>query len=342
MDSLVEGTLEWAPLCEDDLVALAELRQAIEYLDDPVGRLGLEDLFEQFGEPGAEPATNAVVGRDKGGTIVAYGWNLVRGLETAEPRVWLDGGVHPAWRHKHIGTRIVEWQLDRAREWHAEVLAADPSAGDVLWMGAHVDVKNVARRRILDERGFTPYRWYFDMHCSLIDDAGDPAPEPPLPSLGPVQLRPYHPSLGEAVRLAHNEAFATTPGAHRVGRRAWEHSLARSAARPEWSWVATEGDVVVGYAMNSAYVADWEPQGFSEGWTDRLGVRPAWRGRGIGPALLVASMHSFRQAGLQAAGLGVDTDRPDGAVRHFERIGYVRDDMVVLMVCEFPAVVATQ
>ena len=336
MDSLVEGSLEWTPLVEDDLVELGELRQAIEYFDDPLERFTLEDLYDQFQEPEGDPSANGVVGRDKGGTIVAYGWNRIRGIETSEPRAWLDGGVHPAWRHKQIGRRLLEWQIERALEWYAEVLVEDPTITRPLWLGIHVDQKSVAVKNLVARSGFAPYRWYFDMHAPFFDEAGEPVPMGVFPDLGRVQLCPFHPALSEQVRAAHNEAFSTTPGTHVVSRATWEHTLARSAARPEWSWVAMEDGEVVGYAMNSVYVADWEPQGFSEGWTDRIGVRPGWRARGIGPALLQASMRSFRDAGLQGAGLGVDTEHPDGAAVHFEKVGYVRDDMVVLHVREFP------
>ena len=92
----MEGTLEWAALTEADLPQLAELRTAIEYFDDPVERQDLAQLSESWSFPGGDPGFNCTVGRDKGGTIVAYGWNHVRGLEIGEPRVWLDGGVHPA------------------------------------------------------------------------------------------------------------------------------------------------------------------------------------------------------------------------------------------------------
>ena len=81
MEYIVEGTLEWAALTEADLPQLAELRTAIEYFDDPVERQDLAQLSESWSFPGGDPGFNCTVGRDKGGTIVAYGWNHVRGLE---------------------------------------------------------------------------------------------------------------------------------------------------------------------------------------------------------------------------------------------------------------------
>lgn len=335
MDSFVEGTLEWSALTEEGLAELAELRTAIEYFDDPVERQSYDELVEYYRAPDADPQHNAVVGRDRGGTIVAYAWNHVRGLEVGEPRIWMDGGVHPAWRHQMIGRRLVEWQLARGQEWYAEALAADPELSQPLWLGSYVDAKLEGQAHLIEHCGFQAQRWYFDMHLSFSGADGGPFVLPRVPELHGVQLVPYHPTMSEQVRLAHNEAFADSPGVHTVSRASWEHSMARSAARPEWSWVAVVDGEVVGYAMNSAYVQDWQPQGFSEGWTDRLGVRPGWRGHQLGSALLVASVRSFMDAGLEGAGLGVDTSDPSGAVDLFTGIGYESEEMVVLYGREF-------
>lgn len=328
MDPFVEGSLEWSSLEESDLGQLAELRMALEYFDDPVQRLGLPELREHFHAPGANPGMDAVVGRDKGGTIVAYGWNHLHGSDVGEPQIWLDGGVHPAWRHQHIGRGIVEWQVARGQEWLDEAHAQDPAVCHVM-LSRYVDEKFDGYARMIEGVGFTPRRWYFDMHAQFSDEWGH-SQLPPVPPTDGIQLQPFHPELSEAVRRAHNEAFAEVPGVHAVSRAAWEHSMRRHAARPQWSWVATMAGEVVGYVMNCANVQDWDSLGYQEGWTDRLGVRPAWRGHNLGPALLIASMRSFLDAGLGGAGLGVDTINPEGALDLFESVGYESEEMVVL------------
>ncbi len=55
---------------------------------------------------------------------------------------------------------------------------------------------------------------------------------------------------------------------------------------------------------------------------DRLvGVRPAWRGRGLGLALLHESFRRFRRTGETTVALGVDAENPTGATRLYERAG---------------------
>lgn len=323
MDAYVEATLDWSPLRFADLEEVAELCRAIEYFDDPMEHTELDDLVKVFERAPRDPGRDAVVGRDKGSTIVAFGWNQCSGAKQGRPKVWLTGGIHPAWRHQAIGRRLLRWQLARARECYHEMVA-DPSVqlSEPLWAGAYVETSMQSRVQLMLDCGLQAERWATDMRRPLLDPDGNPLPLPGVPDIAPMQVVPFHPVLSEQVRAAHNEAFATRRGSHEVGREAWEASLTRPEARPEWSWVAMDGEQVVGYALNS--VAG------DEGWTDRLGVRPMWRRHHLGEVLLVASMHSFRQAGVAGAGLGVDTEDPEISLGLYEHLGYLSEDSVVL------------
>jgi ribosomal protein S18 acetylase RimI-like enzyme len=59
------------------------------------------------------------------------------------------------------------------------------------------------------------------------------------------------------------------------------------------------------------------------GAIQNLGVVPAWRGRGLGQALLLRALHGFRQAGLVRAQLEV-TASNDAAIRLYRRLGFRR------------------
>jgi ribosomal protein S18 acetylase RimI-like enzyme len=52
-----------------------------------------------------------------------------------------------------------------------------------------------------------------------------------------------------------------------------------------------------------------------------LGVRRAWRRRGLGLALLRDSFRRFRESGETVVALGVDTENATGAVRLYEHAG---------------------
>jgi ribosomal protein S18 acetylase RimI-like enzyme len=57
------------------------------------------------------------------------------------------------------------------------------------------------------------------------------------------------------------------------------------------------------------------------GAIQNLGVLPAWRGRGVGTALLVQSLYGFRRSGLTNALLEV-TATNGGALRLYRRVGF--------------------
>jgi mycothiol synthase len=310
-----EHGLTWGPLTRADVADLSRLLTAIEQHDRPSERHSVDELSEQLDEAGADPERDSVLGRDADGQLVAYGWNHPMPADTDPRRVHLTGGVHPDRRRRGIGTALFAWQLARADRWHAETL--QPGHGPLKVIAA-VGTRRADVRALYERAGLVPVRWFADM--TLTFDG----PPPPHPVPAGVRLVPLNRKLFEAVRQVHNEAFADHWGSQPVDATRWAEQLGRSASRVSWSWVALAENTseVLGYATNAAYEQDWAVQGFSEGWTDRLGVRPGHRGRGIARALLGASMRSFAEAGLDAAGLGVDTDSPTGAFGLYESLGY--------------------
>ena len=58
------------------------------------------------------------------------------------------------------------------------------------------------------------------------------------------------------------------------------------------------------------------------GLVDNLGVRRPWRKRGLGRALLVASLRGLRERGQTEVALGVDAENLSGALRLYESVGF--------------------
>ncbi len=313
--------LNWSAATREEMVHLSALLTAIEHLDEPGERHTLAGLHATWDAGDVDPR-DTLLGRDTGGTLVAYAHNQNHPDQVGPPRTYLMGGVHPGWRRQGIGRAIVEWQVAHAQEWHAD----SPEATDPLHLYAWADERLVDRQQLFRAASLLPMRWFADLSLDLAVHVPTP------PTVADVVLAPYHPTLSEEVRAAHNEAFADHWAAQPVPREHWEEQLGADTARPGWSWVALERSTheVVGYALNSAYGDDWGQQGFAEGWTDRLGVRPGWRGRGVARALLSASAVCFAREGLDAAGIGVDSDKPDDAFKLYRRLGYDIGEVAVM------------
>ncbi|MGI8458245.1 MAG: GNAT family N-acetyltransferase [Propionibacteriaceae bacterium] len=300
---------------------LSALLTAIEHLDEPGEQHTLAGLHATWDSGDVDPL-DTLLGRDSGGTLVAYAHNQNHPDQVGPPRAYLMGGVHPGWRRQGIGRAILEWQVAHARQWHA----VSAEAAGPLHVYAWADERLVDRTALFGGASMSPMRWFADLSLDLATHVPTP------PAVPDVTLAPYHPTLSEQVRAAHNEAFADHWAAQPVPRDRWEEQLGAQTSRPGWSWVALERatNQVVGYALNSADVDDWDQQGFAEGWTDRLGVRPGWRGRGVAQALLCASAICFAREGLDAAGIGVDSAKPDDAFRLYRRLGYDVGEVAVM------------
>ncbi|WP_127571986.1 GNAT family N-acetyltransferase [Georgenia faecalis] len=307
--------LTWRPITPDDVPAWHELVRAIEDVDDPGERYTAEDLRDQLTDGSwKDPSADTLMGVDADGVPRAFGHVEVRPGDTRAVRAFCWGGVHPQWRGRGIGREVLAWQERRGRE---KIAAAGKDVPSRILV--HADEHVGTQRRLLEAAGFRLVRWYLEMTRPL-DDA-HPAPDVALD--GGLRLVPYTDDLSERVRHAHNEAFADHWGSEPRSHEDWERaSVGGRAFRPQWSFVVLDGDEVAGYTLASAYEQDWAAQGYRSGWTDALGVRRAWRRRGIAPALLAASMRAFRADGMERADLAVDAENPSGALRLYTGLGF--------------------
>jgi mycothiol synthase len=94
-----------------------------------------------------------------------------------------------------------------------------------------------------------------------------------------------------------------------------EHVFGRTGFNPSHVPVVWAADEVVAFSRNNAKRnGDW-------GFIGTLGVRPAWRKKGIGLALLHESFRRFRATDETTVALGVDVENPTGATRLYGRAG---------------------
>ncbi|MBA3736666.1 MAG: GNAT family N-acetyltransferase [Actinobacteria bacterium] len=81
--------------------------------------------------------------------------------------------------------------------------------------------------------------------------------------------------------------------------------------------MASDGAAIAGFSICRQREEDAE----SGGWVSLLGVRPHWRGRGLGESLLLHSLGVFKERGRRRAALNVDVDNTTGALRLYEKVG---------------------
>jgi len=296
------------------------LKQQIEQHDASNERSSRAELVEVFENTALDPALDSIIGTGDDGVPRAYGWVEPDAAARTHHQAMLSGGVHPEWRRRGIGQAVLDWQVARGRAALAAVAVDSELPARLV---AHAEEHQTDRFALLQRAGFTTERWFMEMRRGLTDEPAQPRPETG------IAIVPLREGLSEALRQVHNEVFADHWGSQPITEQRWAQFAAKETLRPEWSFLAldTAGPAedeppIVGYAIGAAYEQDWAPQGYTQGWTDVLGVVDSYRGRGIAEALLLSSMHAFRHAGMQYAGLDVDTENPTGAYGLYARLGY--------------------
>lgn len=292
-----------------DLAAIHALNRRVEMHD----RLPLITPLEEFEEWRDDPHLDlardtriAEVGDEPAGW--ARIWHRPSGAR--EERAFLMGAVDPRHRGRRIGSALLAWQIERA----IEILnAADPTLPRFVRAQAYdFDEPTL---RLYRRHGLVPVRYVDEL---LRDLEALPVVDPPAD----IAIVPWDVARSEAARMAQNDAFADHWGSTPLDAAAWEHLLGTHGTRLEWSFLALDGDRVVGLSRNAFFPDDEALHGRREGWIFQVGVAKSHRKRGIASALIGASLAAFRAAGLTHSALGVDSANPTGAYALYERLGY--------------------
>ena len=217
-----------------------------------------------------------------------------------------DAYVHPELTGRGVGDRVLG--LLEARV--LELRPRWPATGRVTFEAAHL-VGDERAPDLFRGRGFERARSFYRMVADIDGEQRSPTwPEG-------VELRPLDVDLhARPLHEAELEAFADEWEYVPLGYDEWrERVFGRSRFDPSLVPVAWAGDQIVAFSRNYAKRnGDW-------GFIGTLGVRPAWRRRGLGLALLHESLRRFRETGETIVALGVDAENPTGATRLYERAG---------------------
>ncbi|HEU6444122.1 MAG TPA: GNAT family N-acetyltransferase [Gaiellaceae bacterium] len=226
------------------------------------------------------------------GRIAGYADVTVRG-----PRVIADGYVAPDLRGRGVGSALVEAVERRALEEPGRVYVHYATLGE--WSAP-----------FFEARGYRPVRHQWRMVIDLEEEPEAPAPEG-------IEIRPYRAGEERAIHEALEEAWSV--GGWEYQPRTFEEyakgTFERPGHDPTLCLVAVVDGTLAGASLN-----DWKRNG-DWGWIGTLGVRPAFRRRGIAEALLKRSFAEFFRRGERRVALGVDAQSPTGATRLYERAG---------------------
>ncbi|MEU4477124.1 GNAT family N-acetyltransferase [Micromonospora sp. NPDC023966] len=226
-------------------------------------------------------------------------------LQTRTLGAWHDGGlvaaagvgaggqpatstglVHPEWRERGLGGRLLSWVGEQAGDADLLVTTESWSPGaDALFTGRGF------------ERTFTEWVQRHDLTG--------------IPSVSPADGVTTEPvTLGPELFSTYRASFADRPGFGSPAAEEWLGELGEDDGyRPDLSLIARGPD---GNAVGFVNVID--------NWVDQVGVVPGWRGRRVGAYLVACALRGLAADGAREAWLCVNDNNP--AVGLYRRLGF--------------------
>lgn len=283
------------PIAPDDFPALAAfLAEDETRLFGRASRLGVPDVTAWLSSTDLSQDTWLF---EEGDGLVALGW-----IEKEKDTGIAVGAVHHRWRGRGLGSKLVDRSEERLR-----ALEVDRVHNVTLGPDA-------ASQTLLASRGYREVRRFWEMTIELGD-------EPPIDPVLPEGLRieSFSSALAGAFHSTLEEAFADH-WEYRPQRFEdwWQRQLKSPDHDPSLWFLVRDEEAVIAATRN-------DPERSGGGWIGALGVRRAWRGRGLGKALLLHSFREFHRRGKRRVGLGVDSENPTGATKLYESVGMVVD-----------------
>jgi mycothiol synthase len=302
-----DATKDFEPAAE--LIVTCHLADEIDWL--PTAEIL---AHEWANTPNFAPATDARLAEVDGEPV---------GLATVEWRRRADKIVHhvflwvrPDIRRHGLGDKLLTWAEGRARETVATGVGGPAELPHEIGGWGDSDVPGHAQ--LAARHGYRAVRYGFEMRRQV--DA--PLAAAPLPA--GLEIRPVEPSQYRRIWDADVEAFRD----HFEASQRTEEDFNRWFSAP-WLdtslWqVAWDGGEVAGSVFTSVNREENELLGANRAWLDHISVRRRWRRQGVAAALIVSTLELLRERGVEEAALGVDAENPTGALRLYERLGFVR------------------
>lgn len=246
---------------------------------------------------------------DAGGEVVGYS-RITSWPERDGTWAYLTlGWVVPEWRGQGIGTAMLRRAEDRIQR-----AAASQHPGEKAELAANASSTEVEATELVLHEGYRPAYTVVEMRLDFSAQAGVPGA-----SLPPgVVLRPVTAAHLMPIALSVGEAYRGEYGAGRYDSSSGPEEFCaelRGARHDPALWkVAWVGDQVVGQVLSVI------ERGRAEVF--EVSVRPAWRRRGLGRALLGHGLQAIHERGITEARLHTRDDFRTRAIDLYLEVGF--------------------
>lgn len=238
---------------------------------------------------------------DTNGVVVASAWVEFDLRAEHEYRAYLHGEVVPEYRRQGLGSYMMNWMESQAHQFFATLPNDRPCVLRIMFTDSRQDAVE-----LYEKFGFQFFLAEDEMHRDL---------KQPIPSISlPTGMNFVPWSPGYAFQV-YNDAFRDRPGFPNWTEAVWRQNFTGfDTFRPELSLMVMAGEQPAAYAVSAVES--------NQGWIVQMGVRPAFRNKGVGGTVLAEAMRRFKTEGLDTAALEVNVNNPQAA-RLYERFGFV-------------------
>jgi ribosomal protein S18 acetylase RimI-like enzyme len=299
------------PIRMDDAEMLAAFITGIQKITGYSEVMTADILHEDWTMPDFNLETSSCLVLASDGTPV--GMTIVWDRVNPPVHPWLHQAIQPE-HFENVASWLMQWAETRA------IQALDRCPPESRF-GIRIETRHGyhPHERLYQDAGYTPIRHFYRMRIDLTE-----APETPTIPDG-FTLRPYqHPEeLPDMVRL-RNDAFSGHFGY--IERpledvlRDWEHGISSDKLFDPTLWfVAIDNATGEKAGLVMGRIEDFEDP--TVAYIDLVGVRQAYRKRGLASFLLRQAFAEFWRRGRPSTTLHVDAGNTTGALRLYQNNG---------------------
>ena len=280
--------LELRPYSPDDFERVVELFNAVDMAAYGWSDVTREELQQWF--------TSSRIDLERDTRLVFDGERLVGyadvDTEDGGETWWNDLHLDPNLDTSTLAAQLVQWTEERCERGIIRTWA--PST-----LGLY--------RTTYEANGYRRVRASYRMRIELAD-------APVERSVVGIDITPMHAGEEHEVYEVHQETFEDSWEHTREPYDEWKHYLTDIPSFDPTLWfVARDGDEIAGVCLGQDRAGT--------GFVRVLGVRRAWRRRGVGMALLTHAFAEFARRGYSHLDLGVDAESLTGANHLYEAAG---------------------
>ena len=300
------------PLTLKDAERCAQISAAISAHAGVEQRFQAKTITVKWQEPNFDLASSSIGIFNDSGLMLGYAVFVATSEIPVHP--WVNWGVDPAYHCGDFSAQLLSWADEISR---TVIPRCPPDTRISLWSELHKGY--TAGENALIHAGYAPNREYYEMRIKMTE-----RPVPPELPAGFV-IRPYRheqdlPAWLELVRDSFSDHYGHIEQPFEKDLETFRHWL-NNDPYIDPDLVMLAADEATGELAGCVLPMTEDQRNPGVGYIDTVGVRRAFRRRGLTSAMLQRSFAEYWDRGFKTIGLDVDGESLTNAVALYERAG---------------------